>query len=220
MDSFAEFRAGGAKAMLLDARLLESDRTAAVYLGLTGGIGSGKTTVAQTWAEAGATVISADELAREVVEPGSPGLDALVETFGARILDRDGGLDRSALGQIVFSSPDTRKTVEAITHPLIGQRAAQIRDSAPSRVVVYDVPLLVETDMSAQFDVVAVVDAPVSTRLLRLESRGMTQTEAQRRIAVQATQEQREAVADIWLENSGAPKDLATVARAAYEAWL
>lgn len=215
-----EFSSGAARALLLHDPLAGRGQAAPVYVGLTGGIGSGKTTVARAWSGAGATVISADELARQVVEPGSEGLNALVEAFGHGILDDEGSLDRAGLAKIMFEDPDARRLVEAITHPLIGERALQLRAQASSRVVVYDVPLLVEGNMSAQFDVVAVVDAPVAVRLQRLEGRGLSRTEAERRMASQATHEQRLAAADIWLDNAGNVADLEAVARAAYVAWL
>jgi dephospho-CoA kinase len=181
-----------------------------VRIGLTGGVGSGKSTVAGLLARNGALVISADALAREVVEPGSPGLAALIERFGAGILTPDGALDRAALARLAFTDDRARADLNAIVHPLVGRRSAEIMAELPDdAVVIYDVPLLVENDLSGGFDVVVVVEADVETRVRRLVRRGLTEDGARARIAVQATDEQRRAVADEIIRNDGSPDELA-----------
>jgi dephospho-CoA kinase len=181
-----------------------------VRIGLTGGIGSGKTTVSRLLADKGAIVIDSDVLAREAVAPGSPGLAAVVEAFGDEVLTADGTLDRPSLGRIVFADPDARRRLEAITHPLVRARAREIESAAPAgSVVVHDIPLLVETGQQDKFDVVVVVDADVATQLSRLAmTRGMSADDARARIAAQATPEQRRAAADYVVVNDGSLDDL------------
>jgi dephospho-CoA kinase len=176
-------------------------------VGLTGGIGSGKSTVAGRLAEHGAVLIDADKLAREVVEPGTPGLAAIVEAFGPEVLAEDGSLDRPKLAEVVFSSAEQRERLNGIVHPLVGQRTAEmLADAAEDAVVVHDVPLLVEKSYSPMYHLVVIVDADVEERVRRLaETRGMHETDARARIAAQASVEQRRAVADVWLDNSGTP---------------
>ncbi|WP_328307798.1 dephospho-CoA kinase [Actinomycetospora sp. NBC_00405] len=175
-------------------------------LGLTGGIGAGKSTVAATLTELGAVVIDADAIAREVVEPGTDGLAEVVAAFGEDVLDADGALDRPALGQIVFADDAKRQKLNGILHPLIGGRTAELVSEADEdAVVVHDVPLLVENGMGAAFALVLVVDAPVDVRVTRLvETRGMTVEDARARMAAQADDDARRAAADVWLENAGA----------------
>ncbi len=178
-------------------------------IGLTGGTGSGKSTVASRLAERGAVVVDADALAREVVAPGTDGLAAVVEEFGAQVLGPDGALDRAALAAIVFADEGRRRALEAITHPLIGRRTAQIVAAAPAdALLVHDVPLLVEKRMGAGYHLVVVVDAPVETRVGRLVGRGLPEDDARRRIASQAADADRRAAADVWLDNAGTPQDL------------
>jgi dephospho-CoA kinase len=174
-------------------------------VGLTGGIGAGKSTVATCLVELGATLVDADKIAREVVVPGSVGLARLVEQFGTGVLDADGGLDRPGLGEIVFGDPAARQRLNDILHPLIGQRTAELIAEAPTgSVIVQDVPLIVEGAMSASFPLVIVVHAPESERVRRLiEDRGMTEDAARARIAAQADDAARRAAADAWLDNSG-----------------
>ncbi|MFD4670621.1 dephospho-CoA kinase [Lentzea sp. NPDC058450] len=179
-------------------------------VGLTGGIGSGKSTVARLLAENGAVVIDADKLAREVLEPGSEGLKEVVKAFGEDVLNADGTLDRAALAAKAFATEEARQTLNGITHPRIGALTGQRMAEAPEdAVVVHDIPLLVERDIAAAYHLVIVVYADEETRLERLVgSRGMDRQDAQNRIAAQATDEQRRAVADVWLDNSGEVPDV------------
>ncbi|WP_307810991.1 dephospho-CoA kinase [Tomitella cavernea] len=174
-------------------------------MGLTGGIGAGKSTVAKVLARAGATVIDADAIAREVVEPGTRGLAELVSEFGGEILTGDGALDRPALASVAFADEASRLRLNAILHPLIGARTQEHIDAAPAgSIVVQDIPLLVEGAMGPLFHLVVVVDADEETRVSRLVgSRGLDEADARARIAAQATEDQRRAAADVWLDNSG-----------------
>jgi dephospho-CoA kinase len=174
-------------------------------VGLTGGIGSGKSEVSRRLAEAGAVVIDADRIAREVVEPGTEGLAGVVAEFGDGVLRPDGTLDRERLGEIVFADAERLKALNAIVHPLVGKRSAELFEAAPpDAVVVYDVPLLAENDLAGFYDLVVVVDAPTETQVKRLTgARGMTEEQARARIAAQATREKRRALADIVIDNSG-----------------
>ena len=167
-----------------------------MLIGLTGGIGSGKSTVAKRLVELGATEIDADLLAREVVAPGTEGLEAVAGRFGEDLVNADGSLDRALLAQRAFSSEESRKALEAILHPLI-QRLSRERISQATGLVVYTIPLLVETDSTLPFDKIVTVSAPEDVRVERLvQSRGMTEAEAKARIAAQASDMQREAIAD------------------------
>ncbi|HEV2890166.1 MAG TPA: dephospho-CoA kinase [Frankiaceae bacterium] len=178
-------------------------------VGLTGGIGSGKSEVARLLAARGAYVIDSDVLAREVVAPGTPGLNAVTEEFGDGVLAPDGSLDRAALAAVVFGDAEARARLNAIVHPLVGAAAAKRYAAAPpGGVVVHDVPLLVETGMVPLFDVVVVVDAPDDLRVERLVRRGLTEADARARIAAQAGREERNAVADVVVENDGTLEDL------------
>ncbi|WP_329036335.1 dephospho-CoA kinase [Streptomyces sp. NBC_00178] len=174
-------------------------------VGLTGGIGAGKSEVSRLLAHLGAVVIDADRIAREVVEPGTPGLTAVVEAFGPDILRPDGSLDRPALGSIVFSDPERLATLNGIVHPLVGARSAELeRAAADGAVVVHDVPLLTENGLAPLYDLVVVVDASPETQLHRLVTlRSMTESDARARMTAQATREQRLAVADLVVDNDG-----------------
>lgn len=179
-------------------------------VGLTGGIGSGKSTVARLLAARGARVVDADAIAREVVEPGSPALAAIVAAFGTTVLTADGALDRAALAGRVFTDPGARGVLEAITLPCIAQAAAQRMEAAgPGGVAVYDVPLLVEQGMVDLFDCVVVVEAPFALRIAHLEERGLSREEAESRMASQADDEERRRIADVLLLNNGTREDLA-----------
>lgn len=181
---------------------------------LTGGIASGKSLVADELARLGAVIIDADLLAREVVEPGTDGLAALRERFGDGILQPDGSLDRTALANIIFADPEARSAVNAIIHPRVRAQARKLEDAAPAgAVVVHVIPLLVEAGLAEAFETVWVVDIPVETQLARLMTRnGLTEAQAQARIDAQASREDRLAVADAVIDNSGSPSaTLATV---------
>jgi dephospho-CoA kinase len=180
-------------------------------IGLTGGIGAGKSAVATTFADCGGVIVDADVIAREVEEPGTEGLAALVEAFGDDILSADGALDRPALAAKAFKDDDARNTLNGIVHPLVGKRREQIIAAVPAdAVVVEDIPLLVESGMAPLFPLVVVVYADAEVRVARLvEHRGMTELDARARIAAQASDDQRRAVADVWLQNSGSLQSLA-----------
>jgi len=178
-------------------------------IGLTGGIGSGKSTVARLLAARGARIVDADRIAREVVEPGTPGLEAVVAAFGPGVLTAEGALDRPALAAVVFADPEARRRLDGIVHPLVRARAAELVAAAPpDAVVVQDVPLLVETGQAGSYDLVLVVQADLDTRVRRLVGRGVSEEDARARIAAQATDEQRRAVADVVLDNSGTVEEL------------
>lgn len=188
-------------------------------IGLTGGIGAGKSAVSATFAKCGAIIVDGDVIAREVVEPGTQGLASLVEAFGDDILLPDGSLDRPALAAKAFRDDEARKKLNGIVHPLVGARRAEIIASvAEDSVVVEDIPLLVESGMAPLFPLVVVVHADVEVRVRRLvDLRGMAEDDARARIAAQATDEQRRAVADVWLDNSGSPQELAGRTRGVWE---
>ncbi|MER7818489.1 dephospho-CoA kinase [Streptomyces sp. NPDC096153] len=174
-------------------------------VGLTGGIGAGKSEVSRLLASYGAVLIDADKIAREVVEPGTPGLAAVVEAFGPDVLTPEGTLDRPRLGAIVFADAERLARLNAIVHPLVGARSAELEAAAgPDAVVVHDVPLLTENGLAPLYDLVVVVDAAPETQLDRLvRQRGMTESEARARMATQATREQRRAIADVLIDNDG-----------------
>ncbi|MEV3991751.1 dephospho-CoA kinase [Streptomyces sp. NPDC049837] len=179
-------------------------------VGLTGGIGAGKSEVSRLLSSYGAVIVDADKIAREVVEPGTPGLAAIVAAFGPDILTPEGTLDRPRLGSIVFSDAERLATLNGIVHPLVGARSAELEAAAgPDAVVVHDVPLLTENGLAPLYDVVVVVDASPETQLDRLvRLRGMTESEARARMAAQATREERRAVADLIIDNDGPLEDL------------
>lgn len=179
-------------------------------LGLTGGIASGKSTVSRIFAELGAIIIDSDLLAREVVAPGTDGLDEVVKAFGEEVLTATGEMDRAKVGAIVFADPSRRKVLEQIIHPRVFQRALEIDASAGEHdVVINDIPLLVETNQADRFDAVVVVDVPTELQVERMvRDRGMSAEEAEGRIAAQATREQRLAVATYVVENTGSLEDL------------
>jgi dephospho-CoA kinase len=189
-----------------------------LLIGLTGGIGSGKSAVATRLAELGAIVIDADAIAREVVEPGTDGLVQVVAEFGPDVLTATGELDRAALGRLVFADPQRRQALERIIHPRVRTRSAEIVSTAPDdAVVVNDIPLLVETGQAKNFPLVIVVLAAEDVRVARLvRDRGMTEDDARARIAAQATDEQRREVADIVIVNDGTLEDLRVAVDAAW----
>ncbi|MFE0448911.1 dephospho-CoA kinase [Streptomyces fungicidicus] len=172
-------------------------------VGLTGGIGAGKSEVSRLLVEHGAVLIDADRVAREVVEPGTPGLAAVVDAFGDEILTADGALDRPKLGSLVFADPEKLAVLNAIVHPLVGARSRELEEAAAvDAVVVHDVPLLTENGLAPLYDLVIVVDASPETQLDRLvDRRGMTAQDARARMAAQASREERRAIADIVIDN-------------------
>lgn len=193
-----------------------------LLVAVTGGIASGKSVVAGRLREHGAILVDADQVARDVVAPGAPAIARIAEEFGADILTAEGGLDRARLGEIVFADPEKRAVLNAITHPAVLEesvrrfRAAQEAD--PDAIVVYDVPLLVETGRHGDFDVVVAVEAGVETRIRRMtELRGMTADEATRRIASQASDDERRAIADLVVDTNGTLEDTLAQADALWE---
>ena len=181
-----------------------------VRVGLTGGIASGKSSVSAILAELGAVVIDADLIAREVVARGTPGLDAVVAEFGPELLTSEGDLDRPAMGALVFGDADARKRLEAIIHPLVHARSAELEAEAGDHaVVVHDIPLLAEVGRAGSFDEVVVVDAPADVQVTRMvDDRGWTREDAESRIAAQATREDRLAIATHVIDNTGTLAEL------------
>lgn len=179
-------------------------------VGLTGGVASGKSTVASILRELGAVVIDADLLAREVVAPGTPGHAEVVEAFGPGVLTPSGELDRPALGAIVFADQGRRRALEAVVHPRVRARAAELESQAPAgAVVVHDIPLLVETGQAGHFDAVLVVDVPEEVQIDRMVTlRGLTRRDAEARVSVQATRQDRLAAATYVIDNTGTREDL------------
>jgi dephospho-CoA kinase len=185
-------------------------------VGLTGGIGSGKSEVAQRLAGYGALIIDADRIAREVVEPGTPGLAQVVGQFGTAVLAKDGTLDRQALGEIVFADAEQRGKLNAIIHPLVGARILE-HGADPDAIVIEDIPLIAENDMAGFFDLVVVVDVPPRIQEERLiRDRDLTRAQVAARVAAQASREQRLAIANMVLDNSGS---LAELDREVGELW-
>ncbi|OMC47239.1 dephospho-CoA kinase [Mycobacterium sp. IS-2888] len=184
-------------------------------IGLTGGIGAGKSALSATFAECGGIIVDGDVIAREVVQPGTEGLASLVDAFGDDILLADGSLDRPALAAKAFADDEARKKLNGIVHPLVAKRRSEIIAAvSDDAVVVEDIPLLVESGMAPLFPLVVIVHADVDVRLRRLvEQRGMSEEDARARIAAQADDEQRREVADVWLDNSGSQADLEQRAR-------
>ena len=190
-----------------------------MVVALTGGIGSGKSTVADGLVQRGAVLVDADAIARDVVEPGQPALDALVERFGAGILDAAERLDRPALAALAFADPDSRAALEAITHPAINAEfTRRMREAPPDAIVVCDVPLLAESTQARRrgYELVIVVEAPRAVRLDRLERRGVPRADAERRMAAQATDDARRALATHIIDNAG---DLTTLEGRIDEVW-
>ncbi|AZK93567.1 MULTISPECIES: dephospho-CoA kinase [Streptomyces] len=187
-------------------------------VGLTGGIGAGKSEVARLLESYGALRIDADRIAREVVEPGTEGLAAVVAEFGDGILRPDGSLDRPKLGAVVFADPDRLAALNAIVHPLVAARSKELADAAPAdAVVVHEVPLLTENGLAPRYDLVVVVDAEPATRVDRLvRLRGMTESDARARMAAQAGREERRAVADLIIDNDGPRDELEPKVRAVW----
>ncbi len=175
-----------------------------MYLGLSGGIGSGKSTVAKILTDLGAVVIDADVIAREVLEPGQIGYENTILSFGESVLSESGSIDRKKLAELVFQNPVQLAKLEAIIHPAVIDRVAQIRESLPeTSTVVYDTPLMFEKQLQGQFDKVLIVSADIELRRSRLLERGLELNDINARMANQATDEQRESIADFVIQNNG-----------------
>lgn len=191
---------------------------------VSGGIGSGKSSVTRVFATQGAVTADADTIAREILEPGEPALSEVARAFGGDLLRQDGSLDRALLASRVFGGEGADESVarlNAITHPLIEARAWSILRGAPEgSLAVYDIPLLIEGDHVDRFDAVVIVDAPIEERVKRLEGRGFAPEDARARIRAQASSQERRAIATIWIDNEGSSDDLEEVARLVYERWL
>ena len=186
-------------------------------IALTGGIGAGKSLVANYFFSLGALVLSADEIARDVISRGTPGFDEVIAVFGDGIL-KDGDIDRRALGEIVFADSEKRRSLEAIIHPKVQQTLIDARKSLEDdEILIYEIPLLVETNAAAKFDEVITVEAPMDARIERLKNRGLYISEIEKRIANQATSEQRKAVANIVIENDGNEEELLRKVEAIWE---
>lgn len=191
---------------------------------VSGGIGSGKSTVTAAFASLGAIVADADAIAREIMEPGHSTLTEVAARFGADLIRPDGTLDRAGLARRVFAGENADERVAAlndITHPAIERRAWEILGGAPEgAVAVYDIPLLIEGDHAQRFDAVVIVDAPLDVRIKRLEGRGVPPEDARARIRAQASSDERRAIAHVWIDNCGSADDLAQVSRQVWERWL
>lgn len=189
-------------------------------VGLTGGIASGKSTVSELLAGFGAVIVDSDKIAREVVEPGTPGLAQVVAEFGPSVLTETGALDRAKVGEIVFADEGARGRLNAIVHPLVGARSTELEEAgrAAGKLVVNDIPLLVEVGYAPFFDEVIVVDVPVETQVERAIARGMTEIDARARIAAQASREDRLAAATYVIDNTGTLEDLRKRVREIYDA--
>lgn len=191
---------------------------------VSGGIGSGKSSVTRVFATRGAVTADADAIAREILEPGEPALSEVARAFGGDLLRQDGSLDRALLASRIFGGEGADERVarlNAITHPLIEARAWSILRGAPEgSLAVYDIPLLIEGDHADRFDAVVIVDAPIEERVKRLEGRGVAPEDARARIRAQASSQERRAIATIWIDNEGSSDDLEEVARLVYERWL
>ncbi|HJR38419.1 MAG TPA: dephospho-CoA kinase [Nocardioidaceae bacterium] len=179
-------------------------------VGLTGGVASGKSTVSAILAELGAVVIDADLLAREVVAPGTDGLREIAETFGPEVLTEDGALDRVAMGTLVFADESARRRLEAIIHPRVRERGAELEaEAGEDALVVHDIPLLAETGQAARFDAVIVVDVPVEVQVDRMARlRAMSREDAEGRVRAQASRDERLAIASYVIDNTGTLEDL------------
>ena len=191
---------------------------------VSGGIGSGKSSVTRVFASQGAVTADADAIARQILEPGESTLSEVAHAFGGDLLKEDGSLDRALLASRVFGGEGASERVarlNAITHPVIEERAWSILRGAPEgSLAVYDIPLLIEGDHADRFDAVVIVDAPIEERVKRLEGRGLSPEDARARIRAQASSQERRAIATIWIDNEGSADDLEEVARLVYERWL
>ena len=191
---------------------------------VSGGIGSGKSSVTASFKSLGALVADADVIAREILEPGQPALVQVAARFGDDLIREDGTLDRAGLARRVFAGEGADECVaalNAITHPAIERRAWEILSAAPAgSLAVYDIPLLVEGDYADRFDAVVIVDAPLDVRIKRLEGRGVPPEDARARIRAQASSDERRAIAHVWIDNRGSAEDLRQVSSQVWERWL
>ena len=186
-------------------------------IALTGGIGAGKSLVANYFFSLGAEVLDADQLARQAIERGSDGFDQVLLAFGDEIL-KDGDIDRRALGEIVFANPEKRKVLESIIHPIVQQGLADARKAlSDNQILIYEIPLLVETNAASKFDLVITVEAPMDARIERLRRRGLHISEIEKRIASQASVDARKAVSNIVIDNDGSEEDLLRKVEAIWE---
>lgn len=177
-------------------------------IALTGGIGAGKSLVANYFFSLGAEVVDADQLARQAIQQGSDGFNQVIQAFGDEIL-KDGDIDRKALGAIVFSNPEKRQKLESIIHPIVQQGLADARaELVDDQILIYEIPLLVETKAASKFDAVITVEAPLEARIERLKNRGLEISEIEKRIASQVTAEERKAAANYVIENDGNEEEL------------
>jgi dephospho-CoA kinase len=177
-------------------------------IALTGGIGAGKSLVANYFFSLGAEVVDADQLARQAIQQGSDGFNQVIQAFGDEIL-KDGDIDRKALGAIVFSNPEKRQKLESIIHPIVQQGLADARaELVDDQILIYEIPLLVETKAASKFDAVITVEAPLEVRIERLKNRGLEISEIEKRIASQVTAEERKAAANYVIENDGNEEEL------------
>ena len=215
---------GGCAARLLRPTRKRRVNGPARVVAVSGGIGSGKSTLTRVLASLGGFVADADAIARDVLAPGSETLERVARRFGRDLILPDGSLDRALLASRVFSPEEGEARVEelnAITHPVIGERARQILGSAPDgSLAVYDVPLLVAPEDASRFDAVIMIDAPEDVRVVRLAGRGVRPEDARARIRAQASSDRRRAIASIWIDNEGSAADLAKVARLVHDRWL
>ena len=215
---------GNCSATLLRPLGARHDSGPARVVAVSGGIGSGKSSVTSTFARLGGYVADADAIARQILEPGQPALARVAERFGTDLIREDGSLDRALLASRVFGGDGADERVarlNAITLPVIEARAWEILGGAPEgAVAVYDIPLLIEGDHAQRFDAVVIVDAPLDVRIKRLEGRGVPPEDARARIRAQASSDERRAIAHVWIDNCGSADDLAQVSRQVWERWL
>lgn len=217
-------RAGACTATLIRPPAAPRSQGPRRIIAVSGGIGSGKSSVTRVFASKGAVIADADAIARQILQPGEPVLAEVAREFGNDLIRQDGTLARSLLASRVFGGEGAEERVarlNAMTHPVIEARAWSILREAPAgALAVYDIPLLVEGDRADRFDAVVIVDAPIEQRIERLEARGVASEDARSRIRAQASSQERRAVASIWIDNEGSVADLEEVAGLVYDRWL
>ena len=217
-------RAGACTATLIRPPAAPRSQGPRRIIAVSGGIGSGKSSVTRVFASKGAVIADADAIARQILQPGEPVLAEVAREFGNDLIRQDGTLDRSLLASRVFGGEGAKERVarlNAMTHPVIEARAWSILREAPAgALAVYDIPLLVEGDRADRFDAVVIVDAPIEQRIERLEARGVAPEDARSRIRAQASSQERRAIASIWIDNEGSVADLEEVAGLVYDRWL